>query len=112
MMEVAGDLKAIWFLISALVFAVAWLVRLEGRLNTAIRDVADLQRSVNRLFAKSDKIDVIDKQVATVVGMMKPEALAEYHRSDERVKARLDALEGLCSELKVQVAAQNKRASQ
>lgn len=100
MIELAGELKAIWFLIAAALGGVIWLVRLEGRVNTAIRDLGETQRNVKRLYDRSDRIDVLEKQVATVTSMMKPEALAEYHRSDERIKARLDYLEEKVGELR------------
>lgn len=100
MMELAGELKAVWFLLAAAFGAVIWLVRLEGRLNTAVRDLAEMQRSINRLFAKSDKLDVIEKQTTTLVSMMQPEALERYHRTDERTQSRLEVLEEKVTELR------------
>lgn len=100
MLDVADDLRGIWFIVIAVIGAVIWLVRLEGRVNTSVRDQDEMKGHVNRLFAKADKLDVLDKQVATVTSMMRPEAVAEYHRSDERIKARLDRLEETVAEIK------------
>lgn len=99
MIDFANDLNAIWYILVAAFGAVIWLVRLESRVNTAVRDIDQLQRSVNRLFNKSDKVDVLEQQVGKMSGLISMEAVADYNRADERTKARLDRLEEITAGL-------------
>lgn len=96
-METVEDLKAIWFLVTGLVALVAWSVRLEARVSTTARDLNELKRNVDKQWKVLDQLQaqtaVHDRQLATLTAMMDPANVEQFHRSDERLKAKVEGIE-------------------
>ena len=103
MMEMAAELKSIWYLVIAIITLVVWLVRLESLSKQNSELIRELKKSSSAAFEKIDAINetlpVMQSKITVHSDLLKPDKLAEHYtksadfqaRTEERVQRLLDA---------------------
>lgn len=83
MMEVATELKSIWYLVAAIITLIVWLVRLESLSKQNNEMIQELRKASNAAFDKIDQINetlpVMQSKLGVHGDLLKPDKLAEHY---------------------------------
>jgi hypothetical protein len=88
MMEMASELKSIWYLVIAIITLVVWLVRRKAS-----------GASFDKIDAINETIPVMQSKISVHSDLLKPDKLAEHYtksadfqaRTEERVQRLIEA---------------------
>ncbi len=95
-MDALADLKSIWWLVSAVIALVVWLVRLEALTKHNAGLTLENKKAIAAAFEKLDVINealpVIESKLTIHAGMLRPDKMADEAEKKGYQKAQIEAL--------------------
>ena len=91
MVDLATELKSIWYLLIALVGIALWLGRLHSLAHSTHKTAKEINEALGAAFKKIDAINerlpVMQSKIGVMSDMLKPDKLAEFHTATATFQA-------------------------
>jgi hypothetical protein len=95
-MDAIAELKSIWWLVSAIIGLVVWLVRLEALSKHSAGLTSENKEAISVAFGKLDVINealpVMESKINIHSGMLRPDKMAEQAERRGRQDAQIEQL--------------------